>query len=232
MDQVQDISNHVGQGSMLIYLPSGRRELIPDSSFDYRRKKNSSIVSFWKTFSLLNFLCCTLQASTTFNFIFLKVRIFSYHSKYRKTFLIFASTDRFISLPLPQFPMPHKRPVQLGGTSFQPHGALCSYSSDSDAWKESSFLSDSQTSDSEFRTQIMQICCAVPSIQNIACFSELLKEVCIHQSRARIRVGNGNDGQIAEMYSYKMSSTSSWFSFISRRSILTCITCITYVAGK
>ena len=109
---------------------------------------------------------------------------------------------------------------------------LCSYSSDSDAWEESIFFSDSQTSDSEFRTQIMQICCAVPSIQNIACFSELLKEVCIHQSRARIRVGNGNDGQIAEMYSYKMSSTSSWFSFISRRSILTCITCITYVAGK
>ena len=93
----------------------------------------------------------------------------------------------------------------VGRRSFQLHGALCSYSSDSDAWEESNFLSASQTTDSEFRTQIMQICCAVPSIQNIACFSELLKEVCIHQSRARIRVGNGNDGQIAEMYSYKMS---------------------------
>ena len=102
----------------------GHMHLIPDSSFDYRRKKNSSIVSFWKTFSLLNFLCCTLQVSTTFNFISLKVRIFSYHSKYRKMFLIFASTDRFISLPLPQFPMPHKRPVQLGGTSFQLYGAF------------------------------------------------------------------------------------------------------------
>ena len=74
----------------------GHMHLIPDSSFDYGRKKNSSIVSFWKTFSLLNFLCCTLQVSATFNFISLKVRIFSYHSKYRKMFLIFAvQTDLF-----------------------------------------------------------------------------------------------------------------------------------------